>query len=207
MRAMAASLARRVLGEERVSDFRIQRDVESIAQRADTVSRFTDELLSGEVTSEYLRASGRMPGVAAVYMHVCRQMDTLRRPDLQPANLTDSLLRSRILQFRWGFLHFLEQGCVAEADPTARQQELQQLEVHRTDLERRILGACWQQKLDPALAHATLESIEILRASAQALFFALGDAHVETHLQTGIAAVAPQTVAGVQEAPRHVPAG
>ena len=190
LRGMTSSLARRVLGEERVSDFRVRRDIEAVGTRCNALSRFTDQLLAGEMHGANVRAFENAPGIARGYLFVCRGTEILRRPELQPSALADSALRARLLQFRWGFLHFLERGCVPEAEPFARQQELNQLEAGRRDLERRILNACWQHVLAPASALPALEAVELLQAAAHALYFSMdeagSDAHPERDLETAL---------------------
>ena len=75
MRRTSATLARRVLGEDPVSDFRATRDVQSIAERAQSISRAAREILAGEAPAELRGVCEWAPAAGAAYLSACQQMD------------------------------------------------------------------------------------------------------------------------------------
>jgi len=173
MRRTAATLARRVLGEEQVSDFRATRDIQTVNERALNVTHASREILAGEAPAELRRVCEWAPGAGTAYLETCRQMDNLRRPDLQPALIPNSALRARVLQLRWSFLHFVERGCAPETTPLQRAQERYQFEVQATDVKGRLLHACSERSMEPLMAHAALAGIDTLQSVAQTLATAL----------------------------------
>ncbi|MFT5052434.1 MAG: hypothetical protein ACI8QZ_003867 [Chlamydiales bacterium] len=173
MRKTASGLARKVLGEEQVSDFRTTRDIESVTERAQSIEGAARRILAREAPAELRTVCEWAPAAGAAYMETCQQMAALRRPDLRPALIPDSALRARVLQFRWGFLHFLEHGCAAETAPLQRAQERYQIEVQATDLKGRLLRACHERSIEPLVAHAALAGIDTIQSVTQALTTAL----------------------------------
>ena len=173
LRAISSALSRRLLGEERVTDFRLARDIENVAARAEAITAFSDELLIAGAAPKALEPARRMPSVARALHRVCSSLVHLREDPYASGHIDDSALRARVMQLRWSFLGLIERAVASDCPRTLRAREFEEFAERRRDVEQRLLEACARQSIDLARAHAALDSIGVLRDLATVLAEAL----------------------------------